>query len=79
MHLVDLTDTAGVILLGVLIFFYIGLMGLAFTFKNFGFGSMGFLLGLFIGFQVLSIHWILTAMLWLLNATMIFSIARFNK
>lgn len=73
---INLETTQGVLLLGILVFFYIGLWVIGFQFKNFGFCSMGFILGFFLGFLLFNIHWILTGMMFLLNASIFMTSAR---
>ena len=46
---------------------YLGVMIIAFMFKNFGFGSLGFFLGLILGFLLSDIHIILTFVFLLIN------------
>lgn len=63
----DLTKQVNVILLFVVLFAYIGVMAIAFSFKNFGFASMGFIIGIFVGLLLSGLHIILTILFILVN------------
>ena len=56
----DFNNTANVLFLFVLIFAYVGINVLGFMFRNFGFVSLGFFIGVVIGFILSSFHIFLT-------------------
>jgi len=55
----DFTSLTSMVFLFVLIFGYIGINILAFLFRSFAFVSLGFFIGIFIGFMLISFHVIL--------------------
>ena len=63
----DLSIQSNVILLMVMVFLYLGVMFIGMQYKNFGFMSMGFFVGLFIGFMLIQVHIIATIMMFLMN------------
>lgn len=75
---IDLTNQGNIILFGVFLFFWIALGVLAFTFKNFLYGSMMFFIGVMLGFWAFSISWILSAMFLLFSALFMFKTAKFK-
>lgn len=64
----DLGTTNGVLLLLVLAFMWVACVAIGLIFRNFAFGSLGFFLGIVLGFLLLPVHWILTAAMFFLNA-----------
>ena len=66
----DLSNINNVILLFLIGFLWVAVITLAFFFKNFGFASLGFFLGLILGFMFSGIHIFLTLLFWLLNVVM---------
>ena len=63
----DVKKQSNVILLFVMIFLFIGLELIAFSFKNFGFASFAFIIGIIVGLLLSGIHIILTILFILLN------------
>ena len=63
----DIKRQSNVILLFVMIFLFIGLEVIAFYFKNFGFASFAFIVGIVVGLLLSGIHIILTILFILLN------------
>jgi len=66
----DLTELTNVVLVVLIGLLWIAVMALGFFFRNFGFASFGFLLGLVLGFMLSGIGIILTLIFWLLNIVM---------
>ena len=63
----DIKKQSNVILLFVLIFLFVGLEVIAFSFKNFGFASFGFIVGIVVGLLFSGVHIILTILFILIN------------
>ena len=63
----DLSLVSHVILIFSFVILYIGLMGLGFAFKNFGFASFGFIVGVVLGLLFVQIHIFMFLMFTLTN------------
>lgn len=75
----DLTTLEGGFILFILIFAYIGVMIIGFWFKNFGFLSLGFFIGLFIGFIISVFHIFLTFVFIFINIGILFTSLKSRK
>lgn len=71
--------TNGVLLIFILVILYIGVMIIGFWFKNFGFLSMGFFIGLIIGLMLSCVHIILTFIMLFLNISIYITTAKNAK
>lgn len=65
----DMSNTAHVLLVFAFIIFYIGLMTIAFFFKNFGFASFGFIIGIVLGLFLSVVHIFLFLLFTLINVS----------
>lgn len=72
----DLTELSNVVLLFILVFLWIALQVLAFTFNNFAFGSFGFFIGVIIGFMFVNLHIFVTILFILMNIILYISLAK---
>lgn len=63
----DLSTLTNVVFLFVLVFAYLGVMILGFTFKNGGFVSFGFFIGIVLGFMLSGFHMFLTLLFFFMN------------
>lgn len=75
----DLTQLSNVVLLFVLIFLWIALQTLSFTFNNFAFGSFAFFIGIIIGFLFVNLSVFLTILFIIMNISLYISLARRKK
>jgi hypothetical protein len=72
----DLSIQSNVLLLFVVTFLYLGVLVIGFQFKNFGFISFGFFLGIVLGFMLSSVHIFMTILMFMMN---IFLFLRMGK
>ena len=75
----NLKNQSNVLLLFVVVLLYLGLMVLAFTFKNFGFAGFGFFIGIIIGLMLSGLHIFLTLLFMFINVIIFYTFAKKNK
>lgn len=75
----DLKKQSNVVLLFVMVLLYLGLMSLAFTFRNFGFAGFGFFIGIIIGFMLSGLHIFLTLLFMFINVIIFYTFSKKNK
>lgn len=76
---IDFNNTSNVIFLFVLVFAFLGTMTLGFMFKNFGFVSLGFFIGIVVGFMLSGFHIFLTLCFIFLDISIFINFAKQNK
>lgn len=77
---IPLDSLQNTFILFILAILYIGVMVIAFAFKNFGFGSLGFFLGIILGFVLGQIHIILAFVFIFINTYIFYrSVSGFGK
>lgn len=72
----DLTKLTNVMILGILVFAWLGCLVIGMAFKNFGFMSFGFFIGIFLGLVLANIHFILTLVFLFMNIAIWYSGAK---
>ena len=70
---IDYSNLSNVILLFILLFAYLGVMALGFTFKNGGFVSFGFFIGIVLGFMLSGFNMFLTLVFIFMNIVVIWN------
>ena len=70
---IDYNNLSSVILLFILLFAYLGVMALGFTFKNGGFVSFGFFIGIVLGFMLSGFNVFLTLVFIFMNIVVIWN------
>ena len=70
---IDYSNLSNVILLFILLFAYLGIMALGFTFKNGGFVSFGFFIGIVLGFMLSGFNMFLTLVFIFMNIVVIWN------
>ena len=70
---IDYSNLSNVILLFILLFAYLGVMALGFTFKNGGFVSFGFFIGIVLGFMLSGFNVFLTLVFIFMNIVVIWN------
>ena len=73
---IDLTKQSNVIFLFILVFCYLGVMALGFTFKNGGFVSFGFFIGIVLGFMLSAFHIFLTLLFMFMNIIIFYTFVK---
>lgn len=75
----NLKNQSNVLLLFIMILLYLGLMTLAFTFRNFGFAGFGFFIGIIVGFMFSGLHIFLTLLFLFINIIIFYTFTKKNK
>ncbi len=75
----NLKNQSNVLLLFVIVLLYLGLITLAFTFRNMGFAGFGFFIGIIIGFMLSGLHIFLTLLFMFINVVIFYNFAKGNK
>ena len=75
----NLKNQSNVLLLFVIVLLYLGLITLAFTFRNMGFAGFGFFIGIIIGFMLSGLHIFLTLLFMFINVIIFYNFAKGNK
>lgn len=75
----NLRNSSNVLLLFVMVLLYLGLMILAFTFRNFGFAGFGFFIGIIVGFMLSGLHIFLTLLFLFINVIIFYTFSKKNK
>jgi len=74
----NLKNQSNVIVLFIMVLLYLGLMLLAFTFRNLGFAGFGFFVGIIIGFMLSGLHIFLTLLFLFINVIIFYTFSK-NK
>ena len=75
----NLKNQSNVILLFVMVLLYLGLMIIGFTFRNVGFASFGFFIGIIIGLMLSGLHIFLTILFILVNVAIFYGFSKKNS